>query len=49
MRARNLRAGANFIPAKSFRARRAYFSNEVLIYFYCFWFVWFRVIECWIC
>ncbi|KAB5518959.1 hypothetical protein DKX38_023278 [Salix brachista] len=28
VRARNLRAGANFIPAKSFRARRAYFSNE---------------------
>uniref|UniRef100_A0A6N2JZ35 ER membrane protein complex subunit 3 n=1 Tax=Salix viminalis TaxID=40686 RepID=A0A6N2JZ35_SALVM len=28
IRARNLRAGANFIPAKSFRARRAYFSNE---------------------
>ncbi|KAJ0017530.1 hypothetical protein Pint_09524 [Pistacia integerrima] len=28
LRARNLRAGANFIPAKSFRARRVYFSNE---------------------
>ena len=28
VRARNLRAGANFIPAKSFRSRRAYFSNE---------------------
>ncbi|KAF4399537.1 hypothetical protein G4B88_022620 [Cannabis sativa] len=28
VRARNLRAGANFIPAKSFRARRFYFSNE---------------------
>ncbi|KAG6768933.1 hypothetical protein POTOM_024545 [Populus tomentosa] len=28
IRARNLRAGANFIPSKSFRARRAYFSNE---------------------
>ncbi|KAF9664418.1 hypothetical protein SADUNF_Sadunf16G0016900 [Salix dunnii] len=36
VRARNLRAGANFIPAKSFRARRAYFSNEVLIFFYFF-------------
>ena len=49
IRARNLRAGANFIPSKSFRARRAYFSNEVLIYFYWFWLVWFWVIECWIC
>lgn len=29
IRARNLRAAANFIPAKSFRARRAYYSNEV--------------------
>ncbi|PON40992.1 hypothetical protein PanWU01x14_293220 [Parasponia andersonii] len=28
VRARNLRAGANFIPPKSFRARRFYFSNE---------------------
>ncbi|OVA09245.1 Protein of unknown function DUF106 [Macleaya cordata] len=28
IRARNLRAAANFIPPKSFRARRAYFSNE---------------------
>ncbi|CAH9111745.1 unnamed protein product [Cuscuta epithymum] len=28
IRARNLRAGANFIPAKSFRARRLYYSNE---------------------
>ncbi|XP_075505548.1 uncharacterized protein LOC142542674 [Primulina tabacum] len=28
IRARNLRAAANFIPAKSFRARRFYFSNE---------------------
>ncbi|RWR71874.1 ER membrane protein complex subunit 3-like protein [Cinnamomum micranthum f. kanehirae] len=28
IRARNLRAAANFIPAKSFRARRAYYSNE---------------------
>ncbi|KAL3585052.1 hypothetical protein D5086_011919 [Populus alba] len=28
IRARNLRAGANFIPSKSFRARRAHFSNE---------------------
>jgi hypothetical protein len=28
IRARNLRASANFIPPKSFRARRAYFSNE---------------------
>ncbi|KAL0300875.1 UNVERIFIED_CONTAM: ER membrane protein complex subunit [Sesamum radiatum] len=26
--ARNLRAAANFIPAKSFRARRYYYSNE---------------------
>lgn len=29
IRARNLKAGANFIPPKSFRARRFYFSNEV--------------------
>ncbi|OMO76939.1 hypothetical protein CCACVL1_15298 [Corchorus capsularis] len=28
VRARNLRAGANFIPPKSFRSRRVYFSNE---------------------
>ncbi|KAM7270434.1 hypothetical protein ACFE04_029648 [Oxalis oulophora] len=28
IRARNLRAAANFIPAKSFRARRLYFTNE---------------------
>lgn len=28
LRARNLKAGANFIPAKSFRARRVYFTNE---------------------
>ncbi|KAL0398852.1 UNVERIFIED_CONTAM: ER membrane protein complex subunit [Sesamum radiatum] len=29
IRARYLRAAANFIPAKSFRARRHYYSNEV--------------------
>ncbi|KAK3218864.1 hypothetical protein Dsin_012834 [Dipteronia sinensis] len=28
VRARNLRSAANFIPPKSFRARRVYFSNE---------------------
>ncbi|CAH2078261.1 unnamed protein product [Thlaspi arvense] len=28
IRARHLKAGANFIPPKSFRARRFYFSNE---------------------
>ncbi|KAL1201705.1 hypothetical protein V5N11_006246 [Cardamine amara subsp. amara] len=28
IRARNLKIGANFIPPKSFRARRFYFSNE---------------------
>ncbi|KAL3338066.1 hypothetical protein AABB24_030316 [Solanum stoloniferum] len=28
IRARNLRAGANYIPAKSFRARKSYYSNE---------------------
>ncbi|CAH9082239.1 unnamed protein product [Cuscuta europaea] len=28
IRARNLRANANFLPAKSFRARRFYYSNE---------------------
>ncbi|CAN6472124.1 unnamed protein product [Victoria cruziana] len=28
LRARNLRAGANFIPASSFRSRKAYFTNE---------------------
>ncbi|XP_033131050.1 ER membrane protein complex subunit 3 isoform X3 [Brassica rapa] len=28
IRARNLKAGASFIPPKSFRARRFYFSNE---------------------
>lgn len=34
IRARNLRAGANFIPPKSFRSRRAYFSNEVCLFFF---------------
>ena len=29
LRARNLRASANFIPSKSFRARKIYFCNEV--------------------
>ncbi|KAG7541893.1 Integral membrane protein EMC3/TMCO1-like [Arabidopsis thaliana x Arabidopsis arenosa] len=29
IRATNLKAGANFIPPKSFRARRFYFSTEV--------------------
>ncbi|KAH7684291.1 ER membrane protein complex subunit 3 protein [Dioscorea alata] len=28
IRARNLKSGANFIPSKSFRARRVYFTNE---------------------
>ncbi|KAF5728867.1 hypothetical protein HS088_TW21G01021 [Tripterygium wilfordii] len=28
VRARNLRASANFIPSKSFRARKLYYSNE---------------------
>ncbi|KAL2932268.1 ER membrane protein complex subunit 3 [Bienertia sinuspersici] len=28
IRAKNLRAAANFIPAKSFRARRTYYNNE---------------------
>ncbi|MBA0755513.1 hypothetical protein Gogos_022092, partial [Gossypium gossypioides] len=28
VRARNLRGAANFIPPKSFRSRRVYFSNE---------------------
>ena len=36
IRARNLRAAANFIPFKSFRARRVYFSNEVCFYSYYF-------------
>lgn len=34
VRARNLRAGANFIPPKAFRARRVYFSNEVFFLFF---------------
>lgn len=29
IRARNLRANANFIPAKAFRARKVYYTNEV--------------------
>ncbi|CAH8275722.1 unnamed protein product [Arabidopsis lyrata] len=29
IRARNLKAGATFMPPKSFRARRFYFSTEV--------------------
>ena len=31
VRARNLRAAANFIPLKAFRARKAYFTNEVCL------------------
>ncbi|KAL0688022.1 hypothetical protein Bca4012_087699 [Brassica carinata] len=31
IRARNLKAGANFIPPKSFRARRFYFSNKIIL------------------
>lgn len=31
IRARNLRAAANFIPPKSYRARRHYYSNEVRV------------------
>ncbi|KAJ4828487.1 hypothetical protein Tsubulata_022604 [Turnera subulata] len=31
LRARNLRGAANFIPPKSFRARRLYFSNELVL------------------
>ncbi|TXG69716.1 hypothetical protein EZV62_004651 [Acer yangbiense] len=34
VRARNLRSAANFIPPKSFRARRVYFSNEVCFFFF---------------
>lgn len=29
LRARNLRAAANFIPSKAFRARKLYYCNEV--------------------
>lgn len=29
VRARNLRASAQFIPPKSFRSRKGYFTNEV--------------------
>ena len=36
IRARNLRAAANFIPAKSFRARKVYYSNEVRFSFFSF-------------
>ncbi|KAG7546582.1 hypothetical protein ISN44_As12g019210 [Arabidopsis suecica] len=36
IRARNLKADANFIPPKSFRARRFYFSNEVWFVFLSF-------------
>lgn len=31
VRARNLRAAANFIPSKAFRARKIYFCNEVCL------------------
>ena len=31
VRARNLRAAANYIPTKSFRARKVYFNNEVCV------------------
>lgn len=34
IRARNLWAGANFIPSKSFLARRLYFSIEVSLSFF---------------
>ncbi|RRT66303.1 hypothetical protein BHE74_00004708 [Ensete ventricosum] len=32
LRARNLRAAAGFIPAKSFRARKIYYTNETLTF-----------------
>ncbi|RRT80331.1 hypothetical protein BHE74_00004726 [Ensete ventricosum] len=32
LRARNLRAAAGFIPAKSFRSRKTYFTNETLTF-----------------
>ncbi|KAE9589652.1 putative integral membrane protein EMC3/TMCO1 [Lupinus albus] len=36
LRARNLRAAANFIPSKAFHSRKIYFCNEVcLLSVYC--------------
>lgn len=46
IRARNLRASANFIPAKSFRARRFYYSNEVRVPAYFCVFGLFIVVKC---
>lgn len=31
IRARNLRTNAQFIPAKAFKARKVYYTNEVII------------------
>ena len=39
VRARNLRAAANYIPAKSFRARKVYFNNEVRVSVFLFLFI----------
>lgn len=44
VRARNLRAGANFIPPKAFRARRNYFSNEVCICFSIIYLNWLELL-----
>jgi hypothetical protein len=30
IRARNLRTNAQFIPAKAFKARKVYYTNEVI-------------------
>jgi hypothetical protein len=31
IRARNLRTNAQFIPAKAFKARKSYYTNEVIL------------------
>jgi len=31
IRARNLRTNAQFIPAKAFKARKVYYTNEVIL------------------
>ena len=39
MRARNLWMVVNYIPAKSFRARKVYFNNEVHVSVFLFLFI----------
>ena len=35
IRARNLRTNSQFIPAKAFKARKVYYTNEVILLVAC--------------